>query len=144
MKNPTIIILFLTLLYSCGNKLENQQKELTNDSIITNDSVITLDTINFVVDEKYLNNTTDWKVGDIVECVKTGIDTELDTFLPPPVHLNRKYIVQDIDVCKCGNVSLDVGIYVEEGVTCECGAISSSKSGIWWVSEKRFKKISTL
>lgn len=88
-----------------------------------------------------------WKPGDIAICVNTGrLDTNSDKGVLPSLRLKAEYIVNKVHLCECGSVSLDVGLGLgisSKGVECNCGALSSPKTGIWWCNAIRFVKKKT-
>ena len=82
-----------------------------------------------------------WKVGDVAICVKVGsLNGDEGKF--PPLRLNSEYIIQNINECECGHLIFDVGLAntTDNGVLCNCGAMASKKSGIWWCNSIRFVK----
>jgi hypothetical protein len=69
-----------------------------------------------------------WKKGDIAICVNA--DSFNSNLVAPPLRLNAEYIVNSVSTCKCGRVSLDVGL-ISKGTTgrsrCLCG--ETTKTG---------------
>lgn len=92
-----------------------------------------------------------WKKGDIAICIKVGVrdhDNPITT-CDPPLRFHSEYIVHDVDICRCGAVSLDIGLPLpnddrDSGVVCDCGACSSPITNIWWCDAKRFVKKQSL
>lgn len=86
-----------------------------------------------------------WKIGDIAICVKVGpLVGQIGN--SPALRLNAEYLVNNIKMCECGDIDLDVGLSIDsysKGTVCICGARSSSKTGIWWCSSTRFVKKQT-
>jgi len=87
-----------------------------------------------------------WKVGDVALCINNG---ELPNRAHekghlPELRLNTEYVVNNIRTCECGRITLDVGLSLGEnptrGVSCQCGAITSPKTGIHWCAAERFIK----
>lgn len=80
--------------------------------------------------------------GDILVCVDNGRlqfqDKPDSTTSYPPLRVGGEYVVQNVHVCECGDVSYDVGLYAKGSVSCECGALSSPKTHIWWSHSSRF------
>jgi hypothetical protein len=85
-----------------------------------------------------------WKKGDIALCIETGRISFGSDKEQPPLIKNREYIVFDVDICSCGEVSLDVGIghNFTGGPFCMCGR-GTANDGIWWCAARRFVKSRT-
>lgn len=85
-----------------------------------------------------------WKKGDTAICVMTGkLPYNLGKGELPSLRLDAQYIVNAVRICECGKVTLDVGLNTktrEIGTRCECGALSSPKTGIHWCASERFVK----
>lgn len=86
-----------------------------------------------------------WKPGDIAICVKVGQIESNSGGNTPPLRLKAEYNVNSVRICECGAVTLDVGLALLDGkgTVCNCGAISSGKTGIWWAHASRFVKKQT-
>lgn len=85
--------------------------------------------------------STTWKKGDIAICIKTGNLTNKPGN-NPLLRLNAEYIIQNVKICECGDIDLDIGLSSNDprGILCQCGALTSPKTGIWWCSSARFVK----
>jgi hypothetical protein len=82
-----------------------------------------------------------WEIGDIGICIKVG---DLDPGVPghpPLLRLYGEYIVNDIHVCKCGAVSLDMGLVSQFNTNsvCICGG-GIPDITIHWCNSVRFVK----
>ena len=79
------------------------------------------------------------KPGDRVVCIKTYIDDGFTGCVK-----GHEYVIIGIDVCKCGDVSLDVGIISPPNIlswTCDkCGDVIQD-DGIWWQDPDHFRKL---
>jgi hypothetical protein len=85
-----------------------------------------------------------WKAGDIAICIRTDNYSKAnDKGQPPPLRLNAEYVVQSVYECTCGNVLLDVGLLIRDGVRCiSCGNCQKTTpdSDIHWAGSRRFIK----
>lgn len=91
----------------------------------------------FIQELVLLFNMEKFEVGDIVKCI--NVSFVKDHRLNPPLKLNREYIVYGILICKCGKVSLDVGLIAPLGPgECDCGY--RVIDDIWWCGSHRFIK----
>lgn len=84
----------------------------------------------------------DWKIGDVAICINIA---SLDpTGYPPLLKLYGDYIINDIHICKCGEVSFDVGLVSKNGqcTECACSKIIPDNT-IHWCLAKRFVKKQT-
>lgn len=82
-----------------------------------------------------------FKVGDRVKCIKVGrLNGSQGT--PPPLVLNREYIVYGISQCNCGMLALDVGIATTNGLPTNgcCGSYLPGNH-VRWCNSKRFVKV---
>ena len=80
-----------------------------------------------------------FNIGDRIKCINNKPLTS--SCNPPKLVMNREYIIYDIDVCSCGDISFDVGLHtVLELMECLCGKIEYDTKA-WWCSSKRFIKI---
>lgn len=84
-----------------------------------------------------------WEVGDIAICIKVG------SIIPgyrknPSLRLYGEYLVNAINVCSCGNVSLDVGL-PSEGKHTRCSKCDNHYlgNGAHWCASARFVKKQT-
>jgi hypothetical protein len=83
-----------------------------------------------------------WKKGDVAVCINT---TEVFSIGPgalPALRLNSEYIVNDVFTCRCGVVSLDVGLAAQakgNGTWCSC-RISLPYPDVHWCHSDRFVK----
>jgi hypothetical protein len=88
-----------------------------------------------------------WKPGDIGICIKAGkLPHQSQTSkYTPPVRLHAEYNVNSVYTCGCGDVLLDIGLGLpnDKGVNCGCGAVTSPKTGIWWIASERLVKKQT-
>lgn len=82
-----------------------------------------------------------FKIGDRVKCIKVGNITN-GPGLNPPLVLNREYIIYDIHVCKCGSVTLDVGLSTTMS-NAKCVKCSNKYKGqnVHWCHSSRFIKV---
>ncbi len=79
-----------------------------------------------------------WNIGDIAVCIDAN--NLNNGRASPPLLVNYKYIANDVNICDCGHVMLDIGIKTDSGgVTCNCGVSIKVKGG-WWCSSRRFTK----
>ena len=89
---------------------------------------------------------SNWKSGDIGICIKTGLlpHQKSSTNLPQ-LRLKAEYLIQNVSICGCGKVMLDVGfgLPADKGVNCGCGAVTSPSTGIRWVAAERFVRKQT-
>jgi hypothetical protein len=74
------------------------------------------------------------EVGDRVVCVKSHKDPEC------PLKKGATYTILSIDICACGDISIDVGIKCPVGVECYCGRMVAPFD-IWWLNPKLFAPI---
>jgi hypothetical protein len=81
-----------------------------------------------------------WKKGDIAICIQQGGQNPYGNY--PAVIKGKEYIVNDIYKCKCGEVSLDVGIYNPSGLPTKCGCTSYNHHdvSVHWACASRFIK----
>jgi hypothetical protein len=82
-----------------------------------------------------------WEKGDVGICIKVG---DLDASVPghpPLLRLYGEYVVNDIHVCNCGSVSLDMGLVSQYNSysICVCGSQIPDTS-IHWCNSVRFVK----
>lgn len=88
---------------------------------------------------------TNWKKGDIAICIDNSSmgHTKGRT---PPLRKNAEYIVAGINICACGQVSLDVGISASENMRLGCHTCDrvTLNEPIWFCDEKRFVKKQSL
>lgn len=76
------------------------------------------------------------KVGDRVVCVKANSNSDC------PLKVNSIYHIFDINVCKCGSVSFDVGIMLPFNfilILCVCG--SFYETNVWLLGSELFAPI---
>lgn len=84
-----------------------------------------------------------WEVGDIAICIKVGSIVS-GPGNPPVLRLYGEYIVNAVNVCSCGNVSLDVGL-PSGGKQTRCFKCDNHYLGneAHWCSSVRFVKKQT-
>ena len=78
-----------------------------------------------------------FKKGDIVICKLVGGIYPRQTVCPP-LSLNAEYIVKGVNLCPCGELYIDVGIFDKQH-NCICGRVTLNET-VWWCSVKRFVK----
>jgi hypothetical protein len=82
-----------------------------------------------------------WEIGDVGICIKVG---DLDASVPghpPLLRLYSEYVVNDIHVCSCGAISLDMGLVSAHKTytICLCGSQIPDVT-IHWCNPIRFVK----
>jgi hypothetical protein len=85
---------------------------------------------------------TNWKIGDTAHCVNTGAVTHTIQGTYPAIRLHMDYTVNDVHVCSCGTVSLDIGLANpnrDVHTSCSCRASIPNK-GVHWAHASRFVK----
>lgn len=87
---------------------------------------------------------SNWKIGGTVICINNGLlphQQQREVGKLPALRLNGKYVVNNITQCKCGSISLDVGLINSAPggcIRCVCGELHPS-SDIHWCNEARFR-----
>jgi len=79
-----------------------------------------------------------FKIGQEVVCIKSNVHINGNI----GVKRDKTYTILNIIQCKCGNVSLDVGISMSDvaGTNCGCGR-DINYGTIWYQRSQRFRPI---
>jgi hypothetical protein len=83
----------------------------------------------------------EWKKGDVGICINAG-EIGPGKGLSPPLRLKAEYIIQDVFLCRCGELALDVGLSSplhSNGTFCDC-RIVLPYSDVHWCAAVRFVK----
>lgn len=86
-----------------------------------------------------------WQKGDVAICINTTESFSDGPGALPSLRLHSEYIVNDVFVCRCGCISLDVGLASKTnntGTWCAC-RISLPYSDVHWCHSARFTKKKT-
>jgi hypothetical protein len=83
------------------------------------------------------NITNNIKIGDIVKCINNK--PLYNNVVAPPVRL-IEYKVLGKHVCKCGNISYDVGLASNNGTACSKCLRTVNNDIIHWCAAERFIK----
>jgi hypothetical protein len=86
-----------------------------------------------------------WQKGDVAICVNTTGSFSNGPGALPALRLHSEYIVNDVFVCRCGCVSLDVGLAApvkSTGTWCNCRT-SLPYPDVHWCHSARFIKKKT-
>lgn len=81
------------------------------------------------------------KTGDRVVCIDAKV-TDSNGEISYPLRLKGEYIIQDVNLCVCGQVSFDVGLNIPSDYTstfCTCGKLTYGNT--WFFRSTRFRKV---